>query len=210
MTVPAKRAVAKAESGRVSDKSLLKHLSADDGIDSISLEGLGVHMIFEEINEDSSRDFCEFLVKSNYILTKSDEVTIMINSPGGSVYDGFGMIDLMECSRVKIKTVGIGLIASMASIIFTAGTKGLRTMTKNSFLMTHQFSEYFEGKYHQFVSARSHQDDLHKRFVDHFLRHSTMTEKEINDILLNSNDTYISAEEAKRWGLCDVIKTPWS
>jgi ATP-dependent Clp protease protease subunit len=152
---------------------------------------------------------CEFILKANYVFPKDQPVTIFLNSPGGDVYSGFGTIDLMECSKVKIQTVTIGIVASMASLIFTAGTKGMRIMSKNSFIMTHQFSGYFEGKYHEMIAQRTHEDDLQQRFIQHFLRHSKMNEEEIKDILLRSSDTYISAKEALRWGLCDKIQDPW-
>jgi ATP-dependent protease ClpP protease subunit len=115
----------------------------------------------------------------------------------------------MECSKVKIQTVAIGCVASMASLIFVCGTPGLRVMSRNAYIMTHQFSEYLEGKYHDLVAARSHEDELHARFVDFYKKHSNMTEQQINDILLKSSDTYINAEKALEYGLCDKIADPW-
>lgn len=174
--------------------------------DDISLESLGAFMLFKSIDVDSAEDFCEFIIKSNFIFSQSDPLTILINSPGGSVYDGFGMIDLMEISRLKIKTVAIGSVASMGALIFTAGSKGMRVMTKNSFIMTHQFSSYFEGKYHELIANRQHEDLLHTRFIDHFLKHSKMSKKQIETILLGSSDAWLDAKTALKYGLCDKIQ----
>jgi ATP-dependent Clp protease protease subunit len=185
---------------------------ANDGpttVDNFSLESIGTYMLFRSVNEESSEDLCEFIIKANYIMPPDQPLTIMINSPGGSVYDGFGIIDLMECSRLKIQTVAIGVVASMAALIFTAGTKGMRTMSRNSYIMTHQFSNWFEGKYHEFIAQRQHEDDLHNRFIEHFVRHSKMTEKQVKDVLLGSSDKWITANDALKLGLCDNVQDPW-
>lgn len=179
-------------------------------MENFSLQSIGAYMLFHPIDEDSSQDLGEFIIKGNYLFPPDQPLTIMINSPGGDVYDGFGIIDLMECSRLKISTVAIGMVASMAALIFTAGEKGMRTMTRNSYIMTHQFSQWFEGKYHEFIAQRAHEDDLHDRFIQHFVRHSKMTEKQISDILLGSSDKWINAKEALKLGLCDGIQDPWS
>lgn len=199
--------------GNPGKKPVLVKIKEDDkdlSIDTLSLQTLGAYMFFEEVDSESSKELCEFIIKANYVFPKEVPLTILINSPGGSVYDGFGVIDLMEMSRLKIQTVAVGSIASMATLIFTAGTKGLRTMTRNSFMMTHQFSAYFEGKYHEIIAQRGHDDDLHKRFVQHFLRHSKMTEKQIKEILLGASDTWISSKDALKYGLCDRVQDPWS
>jgi ATP-dependent Clp protease protease subunit len=179
-------------------------------VDSISLQSLGAYMLFRSVNEESAEDLCEFIIKSNFMLPPTQPLTIMINSPGGSVYDGFGIIDLMECSRLKISTVAIGVVASMAAVIFTAGTKGMRTMSKNAFIMTHQFHAWMDGKYHELIAMREHEDDLQRRMVQHFVRNSKMTEKQIKDVILGPSDKWISAEEALKLGLCDKIQNPWT
>lgn len=178
-------------------------------MDDFSLQDVGVYMLFSEIDQDSAEDLCEFIIKANYVFDKDQPLTLLINSPGGGVYDAFGIIDLMESSKLIIQTVGIGMIASMAALIFVAGTKGKRIMSRNSFIMTHQFSQNLEGKYHDFVAQRSHEDDLQERFVQHFVRHTKMTETQVREILLGSSDKWISAKEALEYGLCDAIKDPW-
>ena len=175
----------------------------------ISLESLGCYMMFDGVDNYSMQGLNEFILKANFVYQDDQPVTIFLNSPGGDVYSGFGTIDLMECSRIKIQTVTVGIVASMAALIFTAGTPGMRVMSKNSFIMTHQFSMFFEGKYHEMIAQREHVDDLQQRFIQHFLRHSKMTESEIKDIILRDSDTYISPKEALKWGLCDKIKDPW-
>jgi len=189
---------------------IVKSKEESTTVENFSLQSIGAYMLFRSIDEESSEELCEFIIKANYMFPPDQPLTIMINSPGGVVYDGFGVIDLIECSRLKIQTVAIGMVASMAALIFTAGTKGMRTMSRNSYVMTHQFSQWFEGKYHEFIAQRAHEDDLHDRFIQHFVRHSKMTEKQVSDVLLGSSDKWINAKEALKLGLCDRIQDPWS
>ena len=178
-------------------------------VDTMSLSSIGVYMMFRPVDEESAEHLCEFIIKSNFMLPHTQPLTIMINSPGGSVYDGFGIIDLMECSRLKVHTVAVGAVASMGAVIFTAGSKGNRTMTKNSFIMTHQFSSMMFGKYHELVATREHEDILQDRMVEHFVRNSKMTEKQVRDVILGPSDKWITAAEALKYGLCDRIQDPW-
>ncbi len=178
-------------------------------IDNLSLASLGAYMFFEDVYPESTKDLCEFIIKSNFVFPADQVLTIMINSPGGDVYDGFGVIDLMESSRLEIQTVGIGVIASMASLMFISGTKGRRVMSKNAYMMTHQFSDYFEGKYHEMIASRPHLDDVHERFVEHYAKNTKMSAKQVNDVLLNSSDKWISAKDCLKLGICDKIQDPW-
>jgi ATP-dependent Clp protease protease subunit len=181
----------------------------DSVMDGVALEELGVHLIYSDIDEESAADVCEFIIKANFAFPAKMVLTLMINSNGGTIYDGWGIVDLIECSRLQVQTVGIGGIFSMAAVIFTAGTPGRRIMTKNSYLMTHQFSDELASKYNDFVAHRPHQDELHNRFVKHFVDRTKMSEQDVRDILLGPTDKYLSARECLDYGICDVIKDPW-
>lgn len=189
---------------------VVKNEEQSSSFDNFSLQSVGAYMMFQEVDPEASKDFCEFLIKANFVFPADQMLTILINSPGGDVYDGFGMIDLMECSKLKIQTVAVGIVASMAALVFTGGERGHRIMTKNSYIMTHQFSQWFDGKYHELIAHRQHEDDLQQRFVQHFMKHSKLSQKQVIDILLRSSDTWISAKEALKLGLCDKIQDPWN
>ena len=186
-----------------------KKFTIEDEVDDVDLDKLGVHMMFGEINEDVCLEACEFIIKSNFTFHASKILTVMINSPGGDVYDGFGIIDLMGSSRLRIRTVAIGSIASMGAVIFTAGTPGQRIMTKNAYMMTHQFSQSQDAKYHKLVATREHEDEIHNRFVKHFVSTTKMNEREVKDIILGPSDKWLNAEECLKLGLCDKIQNPW-
>ena len=83
---------------------------------------------------------CEFVKASLlYLESESDEdITMYINSPGGSVYDGLGLLDVMDYIKPDIVTVNTGLCASMGAVILCSGTKGKRKALKRSRTMIHQ------------------------------------------------------------------------
>jgi ATP-dependent Clp protease protease subunit len=178
-------------------------------LDNISLTNLGAYMLFEDINEDSALELCEYLLKANIICNPTDVLTLFINSGGGSVTDGWAIIDIMESSRIDISTVAIGCIASMAVLIFVAGAKGKRIMTPKTAVMTHQFSTAFWGKQHELIAARKFHDTLEKQFIDHFVRHTKMTAKQVRDVLLKPSDTWLTPEECLAYGICDAVRDPW-
>lgn len=180
----------------------------DDGsaYDSNSLESLGCHMFFGEVDTDTSHAACEFILKSNLIQTDPKKpLTMFINSVGGECGEGFAVIDLMETSRIPIATVGIGSIMSMGVLLISAGHKGLRTMTKNTEVMAHQFAGYFAGKQHELIATQTAYNMLEARFVRHFMNHTTMTEKQIRDVLFAPSDRYLTPAECKRYGLVDRV-----
>jgi ATP-dependent Clp protease, protease subunit len=173
--------------------------------DDVSLESLGAHMFFGPVDETSSRAAAEFVLKSNLFFEHSRPITIFFNTCGGECSDGFALIDIMQTSRLPIATVGIGQIASMGMLMISAGTPGMRTMTKNSEVMAHQFSGYFSGKQHELIATQYAYSLLEDRFIKHFLRHSSMSEKQIRDILFAPSDRYLTPSECKKFGLIDTV-----
>jgi len=178
-------------------------------LDNVTLTSMGVFMLFDEINENTSRATCDFLLKANLLFPSNNVMTIFINSPGGNVVDGWAIIDVMETSHIGIQTVGIGEIASMGALIFVAGDKGRRILSRNSYMMTHQFAGYLSGKAHEMVAARKFHDKLENQFIKHFVKHTKMNAKQVRDILLRESDTWLEPKEALKYGLCDVVSDPW-
>lgn len=189
--------------------STIRSMLGGGGSDMFSLESVGAYMYFDDVTQESTRDLAEFIIKSNFVFASSTTLSILINSYGGDVYAGFGAIDVMEISRLPIQTVGIGAICSMASLIFTAGTPGKRIMARNAYIMTHQYLDEIEGKYHDFVAMRKSQDEMHKRFIKHFVSRTKMSERQVKATLLSGTDKWINAKDALKLGLCDVIRDPW-
>ena len=117
------------------DVKMHKHmLHNGDGnridFNDISLESLGGHILFGDVDATSMKEATTFILKSNQLFKPNRELTFFINTLGGYCADGFALIDVMELSNNPIKTVGLGQIVSMGVLIACAGTKGSRYMTK--------------------------------------------------------------------------------
>ena len=175
-------------------------------IESISLNSFGTHLLFGEINSMSVYHAINFIIKSNFIFDKENILTMMINTPGGVVTDGFALIDVMETSKIPISTVGIGIIASMGVLIVAAGHKGNRVITKNTEIMAHQFSSMIYGKYHDLVATQKYHVQLEQTFITHFERHTSMTKAQIKDIMFSPSDRWLTPKEAKKYGICDEVR----
>lgn len=171
----------------------------------ISLQSLGAYMLFGEVDQNTAFETCEFIIKANILQAQDNPITLIINSEGGHVNDGFAIIDVMETSRIPIQTVGTGLIASMALLILSSGHKGTRTLTKNTEIMAHQWAGGVEGKFHELMAVTNEHIRLKAMFVDHFKRHSTMSEKQINDVLFSPSDRWLTPAECKKYGLVDKV-----
>jgi len=105
-----------------------------------------VIFINDEINDNTLTDF---IIRMRSLLQhrkdKTAPVNLMINSPGGDVYEMFGIIDYIESLDVKVNTICRGRAMSAAAVILTCGT-GTRMMSKRSTVMFHQSSSFMGGK----------------------------------------------------------------
>lgn len=174
-------------------------------LDALSLNSLGTHLLYGAIDEQSAYDTSHWLLKSALIYNPDEVLTMFINSPGGNVDDGNAIISLMETNPHKIQTVAIGCIASMGVSIFIAGTKGMRLMTKNCLVMTHQFTTGIFGKAHELVAGNRMVQILEQQFIEHYTRNTNMTAKQIKDILLGPSDRWLEPKECLKYGLCDKV-----
>lgn len=169
----------------------------------------GVHYFADGFTYDSTKPVVNWIIEKN-LLPKADrpkELTLIINSPGGSVHAAFALIDVMKGSAIPIKTVGLGLIASCGVLTFMAGQKGKRILTPNTSILSHQYSWGSSGKEHE-LFARVREFELStERMLAHYKKCTGLKEKVIREILLPPEDKWLSAEEAIKYGIADQIKT---
>lgn len=178
--------------------------NAKSPMDNQSLNALGCHMLFGEVDQVSSHVACEFIIKSNIL--KAEAGTLFINTEGGATSDGFAIIDCMETSAIPIHTVALGMCMSMGVLIVSAGHKGTRMMTKNTEVMAHQFAGYFEGKQHELIAVQASFKMLEERFLTHFMKHCKFkTEKQVRDILFAPSDRYLTPAECRKYGIIDKV-----
>lgn len=134
----------------------------------------------------------------------SDDISIYIDSPGGEVYTGLGVLDVMDFVKPDIQTVNIGLAASMAAVILSYGTKGKRKSLKRSRTLIHQplgYSGYSQASDIE-INAKeiiSLKEDLTKILADST---SQPFDKVKND---SDRDFWMNSEQSKDYGLIDII-----
>jgi ATP-dependent Clp protease protease subunit len=131
------------------------------------------------------------------------DIMIYINSPGGSVYAGLAIYDTMCYVEPRVGTICMGIAASMAAVILAGGETGMRFSLPNTRVLIHQPSGGFSG---QAADIQIHAQEILRvrRRIDEILAHHTG--KPIEVINRDSDrDFFMSAEEAKAYGLIDEI-----
>lgn len=172
-----------------------------------SLSESGIYFLNGDINSDSVGDVIRYILEANIDQECTWEyITLVINSPGGYVTDGFALIDVIFGSRIPIRTVGIGMIASMGLQIFLTGEKGSRTLTPNCMILSHQYTGGTWGKEHELVAAQIEQDILSEIVIRHYKRTTGLNLAEIRKYLLPPQDVWLTAKQAKKFGICDLVK----
>jgi len=136
------------------------------------------------------------------------DISIYINSPGGSVTSGFSIYDTMNYIKPDVSTVVIGQACSMGSFLLSGGTKGKRYALPNSVVMIHQPSGGFRG---QATDIEIHAREILKTKQHLNELYSKHTGRDIKEIeVAMERDNFMSAVEAKEFGLIDniIIKRP--
>jgi ATP-dependent Clp protease protease subunit len=131
------------------------------------------------------------------------QIDMYINSPGGIVTSGLAIYDTMQYIRCPVSTTCMGLAASMGSFLLMAGEPGLRVALPNSRIMLHQPSGGFQGKA---SDIERHAEDIlatKRRLNEIYAKHTGRTYEEVERTL--DRDHFMSAEEAKAWGIVDHI-----
>lgn len=142
--------------------------------------------------------------------TEKKDITLYINSPGGSVLCGLGIVDLMNYISSDVATVNIGMCASMASILLSSGTKGKRSSLVHSKVMIHQVSSGSSG---HIEDNRISQMESEKYNYILFKILAQNTGKKFDEVLEGARrDHWLNSDESLKFGLIDEIigldKTP--
>src|SRR6202161_2309967 len=131
------------------------------------------------------------------------EIHMYINSPGGLVTAGLAIYDTMQYIRPPVQTFCIGQAASAASLLLAAGKKGERFALPNARIMVHQPSAAFYGQAADIAGYAQEIVTLKRRLNEISAKHTGQTVEAIEKQL--DRDTYMTAEEAKAFGLIDQV-----
>ncbi|WP_294141545.1 ATP-dependent Clp endopeptidase proteolytic subunit ClpP [uncultured Sanguibacteroides sp.] len=133
------------------------------------------------------------------------DIQIYFNTPGGSVYAGLGIYDTMQYIKCDVATICTGMAASMGAVLLTAGTKGKRSALQHSRVMIHQPMGGASGQASDIeITAREIiklKKELYTIIADHSGNPFKKVEKD------SDRDYWMTAEEAKNYGMIDVVLT---
>ena len=131
------------------------------------------------------------------------EIHMYVNSPGGLVTAGLAIYDTMQYVRPPVQTFCIGQAASAASLLLCAGKKGERFALPNARIMVHQPSASYYGQAADIARHAQEIVKLKRRLNEIYAKHTGQTVEAIEKML--DRDTYMTAEEAKSFGLLDQV-----
>ncbi|HIA91799.1 TPA: ATP-dependent Clp protease proteolytic subunit [Candidatus Saccharibacteria bacterium] len=158
-----------------------------------------------EVNHHSANLIVAQLLHLAYEDPEKD-IKLYINSPGGSVYDGLGIIDTMNFIKPDVQTIAIGLSASMGAALLAAGTKGKRFALPNSRVMIHQPSSGYRGTASDIEIDAKETLDIKKLLEQMFADWTGKTAKQVNRDM--DRDRWLTAKDAKDYGIVDhVVKS---
>ena len=189
-------------------KNLTQHIIEDatDGIMvDIFSKLLENRIIF--LSTEMESDVCNIIKAQLLYLEQQshDDIKIYIDSPGGSVYSGLGLLDTMDFIKPDISTVNTGLAASMAAVLLCCGTRGKRKSLKRSRTMIHQPMGGSWGTYQASdltIDAR----EINSLKADLYEIISKNTGQDIKKVEMDADrDYWMTAEESKSYGMIDEI-----
>ena len=131
------------------------------------------------------------------------DISMYVNSPGGSIYAGLAIYDTMNFIKPDVQTICVGVAMSMGSLLLTAGAKGKRFSLPNSRMLIHQPSAGFEG---QSSDIEIHMNEIlktRKRIDEIYAHHTGQPEEQVHVDM--ERDRFFKPEEAVAYGLIDRV-----
>jgi ATP-dependent Clp protease protease subunit len=183
---------------------------------SVLIEGGGYQVdVFSKLIEDriiflstEIDDYTCNLIKAQLLYLEQesdDEIKLYIDSGGGSVYSGLGLLDVMDYIKPDIVTVNTGLAASMAAVILCSGTKGKRRALKRSRTMIHQPLTY-GGWMQQASDIEIEAKEMNSLKKELYEIISDKTGQTYDRVYKDGDrDYWMTSEDAKRYGMIDEI-----
>lgn len=158
------------------------------------------------VGEGVDDHMANVIIAQMLFLEKEDpeaDIHLYINSPGGSVYAGLAIYDVMQFVSCPVATTCVGMAASMGAILLAGGEKGKRTILPNSRVMIHQVSSGFRGTIADINVQAKETNYLMNNLMEILSKH---TGKNVEQVRADCDrDYWMSAEEALEYGIIDEI-----
>jgi ATP-dependent Clp protease, protease subunit len=131
------------------------------------------------------------------------DISIYINSPGGSVYAGLTIYDAMQFVRPDIQTTCVGIAMAMSAVLLAAGTKGKRTALPNAKILLHQLSGGFEGQASDIEIQAREVINVKRRLEEIVAEHTGQPLERVSKDM--ERDYFLTPEEAREYGIIDRV-----
>ena len=131
------------------------------------------------------------------------DIQLYINSPGGSITAGMAIFDTMQYIKSPVSTIGMGMVASMASVLLAAGEKGKRFALPNTEIMIHQPLSGVKGQVTDMEIELQESVRVKKALIKQMSDFTGRKEKELFDAMERNN--WMTPEKAKEFGLIDGV-----
>ncbi|HEY3776301.1 MAG TPA: ATP-dependent Clp protease proteolytic subunit [Solirubrobacteraceae bacterium] len=131
------------------------------------------------------------------------DISIYINSPGGSIYSGLAIYDTMHFIKPQCQTICVGIAMSMGSLLLTGGAAGKRFSLPNSRILIHQPSAGFEGQSTDIEIHAREILSIRKRTDEIYAKHTGQTEEQVHVDM--ERDRFFTADQAVEYGLIDRV-----
>ena len=155
-------------------------------------------------------DYMANIVIAQLLFLESEDskkdITLYVNSPGGQIQSGLAIIDAMNHIKPDIATVCVGMSASMGAVILSQGKKGKRYALPNSEVMIHQPLTGVEGQASDIEITAKHIISLKNKLYEMLAKATGKTKIQIEKD--GDRDYWMSAEEAKKYGIVDEVLKP--
>ena len=158
------------------------------------------------LGEQVTEDLANLIIAQLLHLEAEDpdkDVSLYINSPGGSAYAGLAIYDTMQFVKPDVQTICYGIAMSAGSLILTGGAAGKRMALPNSRILIHQPSSGFEGQATDIEIHAREVIDLRRRIDEIYAKHTNKSQEEVHDDM--ERDRFFKAEEAVEYGLIDRV-----
>lgn len=134
------------------------------------------------------------------------EISVYINSPGGSAYDGMAMYDTIKHVKNEVSTINVGLAASAGALLLSAGNEGKRYALPNSYTMIHQVLGGVQGQQTDIEITAKHMLSLREKYAKALAENTGKKQGDIQKDI--ERDNWMNAEETLEYGIVDQIMNP--
>ena len=167
----------------------------NDSIDNASLGKICFNLLYL-LRQDDKKE----AEQKNYT---RQPISIFVNSFGGSVYDMWALVDIIENSKTPIHTYCSGYAMSAGFIIFLAGHK--RFVTRHATLMCHQLSMWDNGKLRDMQQVMEEREQNQRDIENFIMKQTKITQEKLDEVRVKKIDWYIKSTDVEKLGVAEVI-----